>query len=278
LSSQHIIGDGDRLQQVVWNLLSNAIKFTPTNGRVEITLEQNQGQAQIQVTDTGQGISADLLPHIFDRFRQGDSSTTKAKPGLGLGLSIVRHLVELHGGTVQAASPGEGQGATFIVRVPLRDPSPELTPSSDAEPTAKDSSDPGLSLAGWQILVFDDEDDTRVLLEFVLEQYGANVRVVSSAKEAIAALNQDPQQFNLLISDIGMPGEDGYWLIQQVRSLSAAAGGQIPAIALTAYVNESEQDRAIAAGFQCHIAKPVEPEDLVRAILSISPSSPEQPG
>jgi two-component system, chemotaxis family, CheB/CheR fusion protein len=271
LSSQTIVGDSDRLQQVVWNLLSNAIKFTPANGQVEITLERAQGQAQIQVTDTGQGISADLLPHIFDRFRQGDSSTTKAKPGLGLGLSIVRHLVELHGGTVQAISSGEGQGATFIVKLPLREPPPEPTLSGNLEPTAFDrSSDPGLALVGLQILAVDDEVDTRELVEFVLEQYGAKVRSASSAREALSALNQDPKRYNVLICDVGMPEADGYWLIQQLRSLNAEAGGQVPAIALTAYASEAEQQRAIAAGFQRHIAKPVEPEELVRAILSIS--------
>lgn len=271
LSSQNILGDAERLQQVMSNLLSNAIKFTPANGRVEITLERVQRQAQIQVTDTGQGISADLLPHIFDRFRQGDSSTTKAKPGLGLGLSIVRHLVELHGGTVQAASSGEGQGATFIVRFPLHEPPPKATPSGDLEPTAfARSSDPGLSLAGLQILAVDDEVDTRELLEFVLKRYGADVRVVASAREALSALNEASHRFNVLISDIGMPEADGYWLIRRVRSLS---GGQVPAIALTAYASEAERQRAIAAGFQRHIAKPVEPEELVRAILSLPTSS-----
>ncbi|MBD2243556.1 PAS domain-containing protein [Nostoc sp. FACHB-888] len=276
LSSQTIVGDADRLQQVFWNLLSNAIKFTPPNGRIEITLEAVQGQAQIQVTDTGEGISADLLPYIFDRFRQGDSSTTKAKAGLGLGLSIVRYIVELHGGTVQAASPGEGQGTTLTVRLPLREPPPEPTPSGDLEPTAFDrSNDLGLSLAGLQILAVDDEVDTRELLEFVLEQYGAEVRVVASAREALSALKEDPHRFNVLIFDIGMPEADGYWLIRHVRSLS---GREVPAIALTAYVSEEERQRAIAAGFQRHIAKPVEPEELVRAILSLPTSSTEETG
>ncbi|MBD2261187.1 chemotaxis protein CheB [Pseudanabaena sp. FACHB-2040] len=270
LSSQNIVGDANRLQQVFWNLLLNAIKFTPSNGRIEITLEDVQGQAQIQVTDTGQGISADLLPYIFDRFRQGDSSTTKVKAGLGLGLSIVRYLIELHGGTVQAASPGEGQGATLTVRLPLRDLPQESAPSRDAEPTTLEgSSDLVPSLAGLQILVVDNEVDTCELLKFVLENYGAEVESRSSARDALSALNQAPSRYNMLVCDIGMPEEDGYWLMRQVRLLDAEAGGQIPAVALTAYVSETERQRAIEAGFQRHIAKPVEPEELVRAIVSI---------
>ncbi|WP_347240056.1 MULTISPECIES: CheR family methyltransferase [Cyanophyceae] len=279
LSSQTIVGDADRLQQVFWNLLSNAIKFTPPNGRVEVTLEAIQGQAQIQVADTGQGISADLLPYIFDRFRQGDSSTTKAKAGLGLGLSIVRHIVELHGGTVQAASSGEGQGTTLTVRLPLRDLPQASTPSSGSDSTALErSSDLVSSLAGLQILAVDDEADTCELIKFVLEDYGAEVQSTSSARDALSALNQAPSRYNVLICDIGMPEKDGYWLIQQVRSLSSDAGGQILAIALTAYASEAEQQRAIGAGFQRHMAKPVDPEALVRAILSIHTSSTEKTG
>ncbi|MBD2067290.1 PAS domain-containing protein [Leptolyngbya sp. FACHB-671] len=279
LNAEEVVGDSDRLQQVMWNLLSNAVKFTPAGGRIEITLERVQEQAQIQVTDTGQGISADLLPHVFDRFRQGDSSTTKAKPGLGLGLSIVRYLVELHGGTVQAASPGEGQGTVLTIRLPLRDLPQEFTPSSDSEPTAlESSSDLVPSLAGLQILAVDDEIDTCELLKFVLENYGAEVQSTSSARDALSALNQAPSQYNVLICDIGMPEEDGYWLMRQVRLLDAKAGGQIPAVALTAYVSETERQRASQAGFQRHIAKPIEPEELVRAIVSIHTLSTEETG
>ncbi|MBD1860046.1 PAS domain-containing protein [Trichocoleus sp. FACHB-46] len=279
LSSQTIVGDADRLQQVFGNLLSNAIKFTPPNGRIEITMEAIQGQSQIQVSDTGQGISVDLLPYIFDRFRQGDSSTTKAKAGLGLGLSIVRDIVELHGGTVQAASPGEGQGTTLTVRLPLRDLPQESTPLSDSDSTALErSSDLVSSLAGLQILAVDDEVDTCELIKFVLEDYGAEVQSTSSARDALSALNQAPSRYNVLICDIGMPEEDGYWLIQQVRSLSSDAGGQILAIALTAYASKVEQQRAIEAGFQRHIAKPVDTEELVRAILSIHTPSTEKTG
>ena len=275
LSSIPIMGDSARLQQVLWNLLSNAVKFTPFGGRVEITLEPVQEQAQIRVTDTGQGISADLLPYIFERFRQGDSSTTKAKAGLGLGLSIVKPLVELHGGTIEAESPGEGQGATFTVRLPLQNSPLGLTLSSALDPTALEpsgdiSSESALSLSGLRILVVDDEIDTLELFEFVLEGYGAEVLTVSSAREALSALNEAPNQYNVLISDIGMPEENGYWLIRQVRSLNAAAGGQIPAVALTAYAAEIDRQRAIEAGFQAHLAKPVEPVELVSLIVDLA--------
>ncbi|MEP0908854.1 ATP-binding protein [Leptolyngbya subtilissima ST-M1] len=275
LNAGTVVGDANQLQQVFWNLLSNAIKFTPPNGRIEITLERVQGQAQIRVTDTGQGITADLLPHVFERFRQGDSSTTKAKPGLGLGLAIAQQLVELHGGTLQATSPGEGQGATFIVRLPL-DGRSQAPPFTDLEsPALEGSSAPVASVDGLQILAVDDEIDTLELFKFVLGNYGANVATVASASEALAALSDNSNRYNVLICDIGMPEQDGYWLIQQVRSLSADADGQIPAIALTAYVDEADRQRAIAAGFQRHLAKPVDPEDLIRAIVSLHSSSSE---
>ena len=272
LSSVSIVGDSDRCQQILRNLLSNAIKFTPAGGRVEIMLEAVQGQAQITVADTGQGISADLLPHIFERLRQGDSSTTKAKAGLGLGLSIVQHLVELHGGTVQAESLGEGQGSTFTVRLPLRDFSQEPTPSRRLEPTGleEDSSDAVPSLAGLRILAVDDEVDTRELFEFVLESYGADVLTVASAREALSTLSKNPSRYDVLICDIGMPEDNGYWLIRQVRSLKAEAGGQIPAAALTAYANEAEQQKAIKAGFQTHAAKPIEPVQLALLVANLA--------
>jgi len=271
LNSVSIIGDSDRLQQVLWNLLSNAIKFTPAGGRVEIMLEAVQGQAQITVIDTGRGISADLLPHIFERFRQGDSSTTKAKAGLGLGLSIVWHLVELHGGTVQAESLGEGQGSSFTVKLPLRDLSQELTPSSNLDPTDLEEglSNAVPSLAGLRILAVDDEVDTRELFEFVLESYGADVLTVASAREALSTLSENPSRYDVLICDIGMPEDDGYWLIRQVRSLKAEAGGQIPAAALTAYASEAEQQQAIEAGFQAHVAKPIEPVQLALLVANL---------
>ena len=263
LSSITVLGDADRLQQVLWNLLSNAIKFTPVDGRVEITLSAVDTQAQIEVSDTGKGIRADLLPYIFERFHQGDSSTSKASQGLGLGLAIVRHLVNLHGGTVQAASPGEGQGATLTLRLPLQSSPPSSTPpplEAALEPSSP--AQPPPSLAGLQILAVDDQVDTLALLKFILEDYGAEVLTVTTVRDAIAALSENANLYDLLISDIGMPQEDGYSLMRYVRSLSAEAGGQIPAIALTAYASEVERHRAIEAGFQTHVAKPIEPIQL----------------
>lgn len=270
LSSITVVGDADRLQQVLWNLLSNAIKFTPPGGRIEITLKSFGQQAQIQVSDTGQGIQADLLPHIFERFRQGDSSTTKAIGGLGLGLSIVRHLVELHGGVVQANSPGEGQGATLSVWLPLRSLPQTSTPTSDLEPSLNASQDNVPSLVGLQILAVDDEVDTLELLKFVLENYGAEVTTVTSVADALAALTTNPNRYDVLLSDIGMPSLDGYFLIGQVRSLDAETGGQIPAVALTAYKSDQERQRAIDAGFQAHIAKPVEPVQVALLVADLA--------
>ncbi|MEH2072744.1 MAG: CheR family methyltransferase [Nostoc sp.] len=275
LNSEIVVGDADRLQQVLYNLLLNAIKFTPEGGRVEVRLVSDRTHAQIQISDTGQGISPDLLPYIFERFRQGDSSTTKAKPGLGLGLSIVQYLVELHGGTIQAESPGSGQGATFTVRLPKRDLQGEFTLSSDSEPTALEvapdpASDFVPSLSGLQILAVDDQADARDIVKFVLEVYGAQVLTVASAREALAVLSKNPSRYDVLICDLGMPEEDGYWLIRQVRSLSAEAGGQIPAIVLTAYVSESEQQQSIEAGFQMHVAKPVEPDRLALYVADLA--------
>jgi two-component system CheB/CheR fusion protein len=274
-SSATVLGDAARLQQVVWNLLSNAIKFTPAGGRVEIVLEAINDRAQLRVSDTGKGIRAEMLPYIFDRFHQGDSSTSKANQGLGLGLSIVRHLVELHGGTVQADSPGEGQGTTMTLRFPLRSLSPELTPAIDLKSTAlvapaNPSSDIVPSLAGLHILAVDDRIDTRELLEFVLESYGAQVLTVTSAKSAIAAMTENPGKYDVLISDIGMPEEDGYFLIREVRTLAAEAGGEIPAIALTAYAGDKERQRAIEAGFNEHISKPVKPVQLALMVANLA--------
>jgi len=269
LSSTTVMGDADRLQQVLWNLLTNAIKFTPAGGRVEVKLESSQlpdptqnSYAVITISDTGQGIQADLLPHIFERFRQGDSSTTKASQGLGLGLAIVQHLVELHGGTVQAESPGAGQGATLTVQLPLHAPtSPPIAPTLPVSPEPPD-------LAGLRILAVDDQVDALELLKFTLEDYGAAVLTVTTARDAIAALSAS--RYDLLISDIGMPGEDGYFLIRQIRSLSAKAGGQIPAIALTGYGGEVEQQRAMEAGFQTCVTKPVELRQLAWMMVNLA--------
>ncbi|MBD0388591.1 MAG: PAS domain-containing protein, partial [Nostoc sp. C3-bin3] len=255
-----VAGDSSRLQQVVWNLLSNAIKFTPSEGQVEIKLERLGSMAEITVNDTGKGISPQFLPYVFDSFRQADSTTTRKFGGLGLGLAIVRRLVELHGGTVQAQSLGEGLGATFQVRLPLM-----LNQSQ----TNQDGGqiEPALDLSGIKILVVDDDADSLNFVAFVLEQEGANVAIAGSATEALVALSQF--QPDVLLSDIGMPQIDGYMLMQQVRNLPPEQGGNIPAIALTAYAGEINEKQAIAAGFQQHISKPVEPVDLVTVISSL---------
>jgi PAS domain S-box-containing protein len=255
-----ILGDPVRLQQVVWNLLSNAVKFTAPGGRVEVRLEQVGRQAQIQVLDTGQGISPDFLPYVFEYFRQADSQTTRKFGGLGLGLAIVKHLVELHGGTVWAASPGEEQGAIFTVRVPL------ISSQSQKSQTAVPS-DNYQDLNGIRILVVDDEDDSREVVTFILKECGADVTSVASAAEALPAFNQ--LQPDILICDIGMPEVDGYMLLRQIRSLPSEKGGQVPAIALTAYAGESDRRQALLAGFQNHTSKPVEPTQLVKLIASL---------
>jgi two-component system, chemotaxis family, CheB/CheR fusion protein len=268
LAAATVVGDSDRLHQVLWNLLSNAVKFTPERGRVEVTLAVVQAQAEIQVRDTGQGISAELLPHVFDRFRQGDASTTKQKQGLGLGLSIVRHIVELHGGSVRAESSGEGQGAMFIVQLPLRQ-IPVVAPAPFPEQSLDVPDQAIESLAGLQILVVDDDADSRDLMKRVLEDLGADVTAVDSARQALSALLQSPGRYDVLLSDIGMPGEDGLTLMRQVRGLDGEAGGQIPAAAITAYASEQERQQAIEAGFQMHLAKPVSPTQLVLIVANL---------
>ncbi|MBC6432585.1 PAS domain S-box protein [Nostoc sp. HG1] len=260
-----VLGDSDRLQQVMWNLLSNAVKFTPTEGHVEVRLEQVGLDVQIQVIDTGKGIMLEFLPYVFDYFRQADAKTTRVFGGLGLGLAIVRHLVELHGGTVQAESLGEGQGATFTVRLPLLKNS-ELRVSSDEASQAELNTDDTL-LAGVKILLVDDQADVREFFSFALEQYGATVTAVESASEALEILVQSKP--DILLSDIGMPLMDGYMLVREVRKLPPEQGGQIPAIALTAYAGEINYNQAMAAGFQKHLPKPVDPADLASAIVNL---------
>ncbi|MCC5629280.1 PAS domain S-box protein [Nostoc sphaeroides CHAB 2801] len=260
-----VLGDSDRLQQVMWNLLSNAVKFTPTEGRVEVRLEQIGLEAQIQVIDTGKGIMLEFLPYVFDYFRQADAKTTRIFGGLGLGLAIVRHLVELHGGTVQAESLGEGLGATFTVRLPLLKNS-ELRVSSGEASQAEVSTDDTL-LAGVEILLVDDQADVREFFSFALEQYGATVTLAESASEALEILMQSKP--DILLSDIGMPVMDGYMLLREVRKLPPEQGGQIPAIALTAYAGEINYNQAMAAGFQKHLPKPVDPVDLASAIVNL---------
>ncbi|MBD1929421.1 PAS domain-containing protein [Trichocoleus sp. FACHB-90] len=260
-----IAGDRNRLQQVIWNLLSNAIKFTSSGGIVEIKLEAIGSNAQIQVKDTGAGIDADFLPHVFDYFRQADSKITRSFGGLGLGLAIVRQLIELHGGTVSAESLGVGLGATFVVQLPLIKDESISKDELNSSPIPDSSS---LPLQGVRILVVDDEADTREFLTFALEEYGAETMVAASAAEALKAL--ELYHPDVLLSDIGMPEEDGYSLIRKVRSLSLERGGSIKAVALTAYAREEDQERAISAGFQMHVAKPVEPAELVAAVSSLA--------
>ncbi|MBD2054887.1 response regulator [Oculatella sp. FACHB-28] len=255
-----IWGDASRLQQVIWNLLSNAIKFTPQGGRIEIELQRLSAHAQIVVTDTGKGISSDFLPYVFDYFRQADSTTTRQFGGLGLGLAIVHHLVELHGGTVQANSPGEGQGATFTIKLPLM--LSQSLANQDSDPIEQ-----SLELSGIKVLVVDDDTDTREFVAFLLEQAGASVIAIASAGEVLTVLPQ--LKPDVLLSDIGMPEMDGYMLLQRVRTLSSELGGQTPAIALTAYAGEIDYQRALSAGFQRHLAKPIEPEELIRTIMSL---------
>jgi CheY-like chemotaxis protein/two-component sensor histidine kinase len=256
-----ISGDSARLQQIVWNLLSNAIKFTPPGGQVQVLLEKSDTYAQIQVVDNGKGISADFLPYVFDHFRQADSATTRKFGGLGLGLAIVKQLVELHDGTIQVESPGEGQGAIFTARLPLLNSQCDEDDCSSL-PVVVDS----LSLSGLNILVVDDETDSRDFVGFVLEEAGAIVTPVSSAT---AALTISLTSFNVLVSDIGMPEMDGYMLVRELRTRGIKQNGQIPAIALTAYAGEYDQEQALAAGFQLHLSKPVEPDTLVQAVKSL---------
>ncbi|OUL24916.1 chemotaxis protein CheB [Nostoc sp. 106C] len=270
-----INGDPNRLQQVMWNLLSNAIKFTPPGGRIAIALEYSDFHAQIQVSDTGIGISPEFLPYIFERFRQADGSRSRSNPGLGLGLSIVHHLVELHGGTVEAESQGEDQGATFTVRLPLQTQATEISlPITRQLVALQDQLEVPTgnitSLAGVRVLIVDDEADIRQLFTISLEQYGVEVTAVESASVALSTLIANPNGYDVLLSDIGLPGQDGYDLIRQVRALDAEAGGQIPAAALTAYAGDAEQTEALAAGFQMHIAKPVEPEQLLYIVASLA--------
>ena len=267
-----VLGDPDRLQQVLWNLVSNAVKFTPRGGRVQIWVGRVETSVHLRITDTGQGIKEDFLPHVFDRFRQAEGSERRRQPGLGLGLAIVRQLVELHGGTVEVQSPGEGGGSTFTVVLPI--PALLMQPSGseaqddatrDLAAPAQPASDPEPSLlSGLHVLVVEDDDDSRESLVRIVQQYGASARGAASAREAITAL--EAALPDVLVSDIGMAGEDGYDLIREVRRLPARHGGTLPALAVTAYGGEGDRLKAAAAGFQAHVVKPVAPAELVTAI------------
>jgi PAS domain S-box-containing protein len=259
-----VLGDPTRLQQIIWNVLSNAVKFTPRDGSVHVSTRPAGLSAEVIVQDTGMGISPDFLPHVFERFRQAEAPMTRSQRGLGLGLAIVRHLTELHGGTVSAESPGEGRGATFTVRLPLAAmPSEETASRLLDESAVRREATTRLALAGVRVLVVEDEPDARALLALILESSGATVVGVESAPEALT--NLQIFQPDVLLSDIGLPIESGYELIRKVRSLSSEAS-QIPAIALTAFATEEDRRLALAAGFQFHLTKPVEPSVLVETI------------
>jgi len=266
-----ISGDADRLQQVIWNLLSNAIKFTPEGGRVEIGLERAGASIEIKVSDTGRGIEPEFLPYVFDRFRQADVTAARMQGGLGLGLAIVRHLVELHGGMVKAESGGCGKGATFTVILPLAEgaptrPSEQRRAPATSEPSAGQECPPALD--DLRVLVVDDEADTVEFLKAVLERCGAEVTAAASAREALHIFAEVKP--DMLISDLGLPGEDGYSLIRKVRALGREQGGRIPAIALTAYVREEDRVKAFQSGYQMHLAKPVWPDELTAIVASFA--------
>jgi PAS domain S-box-containing protein len=279
-----VLADPNRLQQIVWNLLSNAIKFTPQGGRVEVHLEcreaikeetlyslpaiaHSPAYAQITVKDTGVGIKSEFLPYVFDSFRQADSSASRKYGGLGLGLAVVRHLVELHGGTITATSPGVGQGASFIVSLPLIEESSLSKASPTAQKAYSSPSTTNSPLKSIRVLVVDDDADSRDFLVFILEDCGATVTAVPSAAAALEVLLSSKP--DVLISDIGMPDEDGYSFIRQVRKLPPSSGGKIPAIALTAYAGETNRHEALKTGFQQHLSKPVMPDELTKVIVEL---------
>ncbi|HEU4408414.1 MAG TPA: response regulator [Polyangiaceae bacterium] len=257
-------GDADRLQQVAWNLLTNAVKFTPPGGRVEVRLARKGPQIELSVGDSGRGIDPDLLPHVFERFRQSDAERGRGKGGLGLGLSIVRSLVELHGGTVEAKSDGEGEGACFVVKLPAAPPPHETKPP----PRASSAPRAARPLEGLRVLVVDDEPDVRELIETILSTRGAAVTTAESAPEGLELLRAERP--DVLVSDISMPGEDGYSLLRKVRKLAPEAGGATPALALTAFARPEDRTQALLAGFTMHLAKPADPNELVIVITKLA--------
>jgi len=268
-----VSGDADRLQQVVWNLLSNAVKFTPVEGQITIRLEREGAHVTITVNDTGEGIEPEFLPFVFDRFRQFESRPARVHGGLGLGLAIVRHLVELHGGTVSAASRGRGHGATFTVTLPLAAPSKESSEAARDRLAGAGEIPQSHAPSPWRlrdlrVLLVDDEPDARNLLGLILTSYEAEVRDCASAAEALQMI--DEWQPDVLVSDIGMPFEDGYELMRKVRAREPERGGLIPALALTAYARAEDVRRALEAGYHAHIPKPVDPDELATAVANLS--------
>jgi PAS domain S-box-containing protein len=265
-----VSGDPDRMQQVAWNIISNAIKFTPEGGRVSVSLDRVDSQVDVTVRDTGKGIAKDFLPRVFDRFRQADATTTRAFGGLGLGLSIVRQLVELHGGTVRVDSEGEGLGSTFTVSLPLMATRGAVSDTGSAQQTefrpAEFECPP--ELHDLRVLVVDDEVETLELLQFILGSCGARVSTARSAAVALGAIGA--KVFDVLICDIGMPDEDGYSLIAKVRALGKERGGNVPAAALTAYVGEEDRIRVLQSGFQIHVPKPIRPSELIAVVANLA--------
>jgi PAS domain S-box-containing protein len=269
-SAGQVSGDPDRLQQVAWNLISNAIKFTPKGGSVLVSLGRVESHVEVTVNDTGIGIAPEFLPHVFDRFRQADATSTRVNGGLGLGLAIVRQLVELHGGTVRVESAGQGQGSTFTVSLSLAAARGATNDLEGVSQQAFTSSEPDCQplLGGLRVLVVDDEAETLEVLRFILEGCGAQVKTASSAAAAMEAIAEEV--FDVLISDIGMPEEDGYTLIAKVRALDKERGGSIPAAALTAYAGEEDRIRALRSGFQIHVPKPISPNELVAVVANLA--------
>ena len=268
-SRSTVSGDPHRLQQVVWNLLSNAIKFTPKGGKVQVVLERINSHVEISVIDNGKGIEPSFLPYVFERFRQADASTTRRQGGLGLGLSIVKQLTELHGGTVRAKSPGEGLGATFIVSLPLavahdgeREPATSITGSNLLETCEH------IPLTGLKVLVVDDEPDARSLVKRILEGCHASVLLAESASQGFELFQKERP--DVIVSDIGMPGQDGYAFMRRIRNLSREQGGQVPAAALTAYARPQDRRQALLAGYQSHVVKPADPAELITVVASLA--------
>ncbi|MBW3637323.1 MAG: response regulator [Armatimonadetes bacterium] len=276
VTSDRMLGDEPRLQQIVWNLISNAIKFTPRGGRIEVTLEAEGPQFVLGVKDSGEGISPEFMPFLFDRFRQADSTSTRRHGGLGLGLAIVRHLAEMHGGTVQACSDGIGHGATFSVRLPQLPPS-KAPDAAESPPAARSNGGAeAVSLDGLKVLLVEDGDDARELLATALRMFGAQVATAASAQEAMDALGQNAP--DVLVSDIAMPGEDGYALMRRVKAWASEHNRHLPALALTAYAGEQDRLQALSVGFAAHLAKPVEPGKLAGAVASLLRNPPENLG
>jgi PAS domain S-box-containing protein len=263
-----IAGDEARLQQVIWNLLSNAIKFTLRGGRVTVTLRRHESQFEIEVSDTGEGIEPAVLPYVFDRFRQGDSGTTRPHQGLGLGLAIVRHIVELHGGRVDVASQGKGQGATFMISLPFVQPLRMVAVKSGREVVIPARRPHAATLSGVRALVVDDDSDTRELLAEVLRSRGVVVTAAASVEEGLAALDREVP--DILLSDIAMPDRDGFDLIRRVRERPADRGGHVPAVAITAYARPEDSERSLASGYQMHVTKPVDMDELIATVASLT--------